>query len=157
MLPADITPSPKSLYALTNSIQPVRRAWLQVARITIESIGLSVPVGTAVLMTHRYGPDIAQKDLALAVGVNSGALVRTLDQAEQANLLQRTDSPNDRRCKTVNLMPDGAEIALQIEQRLQAVRQDLFSDLAEADIETATRVLRELEERAIAKAGKLAK
>ncbi|RKF18407.1 MarR family transcriptional regulator [Altericroceibacterium spongiae] len=116
-------------------------------------MNLSVPVGTAVLMTYRYGPDITQKDLAFAVGVNSGALVRTLDQAENAQLLERADSPTDRRSKIVNLLPEGRKVALEIEKRLQAVRQDLFDGIPEEDIKVATRVLRALEERVVTRLG----
>lgn len=116
----------------------------------LASTGLSTPIATAVLLTSRLGPDVQQKKLALEMGVNPAALVRTLDQSEAAGLLARSVVKGDRRSKVVNLMPEGKRLAQQMEETLADLRQQLLGILAEADVDTAARVLRILEERAVA-------
>lgn len=140
-------PAEPELHALTNALQPVRRAWVQAAGRVLASTGLSTPIATAVLLTSRLGPDVQQKKLALEMGVNPAALVRTLDQGEAAGLLVRSGVKEDRRSKVVNLLPEGKLRAEQVERMLAELRQHLLGDLATEELYTATRVLRLLEER----------
>ncbi len=135
-------------FELTNALQPVRRAWVQVASNVMTELGLSSSLGTAVILISRLGPAVPQKELALEVGVNPSALVRTLDQGEAAELLKRSTLSGDRRSNTVSLLPKGAEQAEAIEQRLVELRRALLDDLPQKDVETAQRVLRTLEVRA---------
>lgn len=137
-----------SLFDLTNALQPVRRAWVQVASNVMTELGLSSSLGTAIVLISRLGPAVPQKELALEVGVNPAALVRTLDQGEAAGLLKRNAASGDRRSNTVSLLPKGEELAEAIERRLVELRRALLGNLPAQDIETAKHILRTLEERA---------
>src|SRR5262249_21225536 len=66
-----------------------RRAWAQAAGLAIQNSGLSVSLATVVLLVARHPEGIQQGTLAEEVGVNPGAMVRTLDQAEAAQLVER--------------------------------------------------------------------
>ncbi len=136
------------LFDLTNSLQPVRRAWMKVASTVMADLQLSTSLGTVIILISRLGPAVPQKELALEVGVNPAALVRTLDQGESAGLLKRDAVAGDRRSNTVSLLPPGKVLAEAIEQRLVELRRALLDDLAAKDVETAQRVLRTLEMRA---------
>lgn len=136
------------LFDLTNSLQPVRRAWMKVASTVMADLQLSTSLGTVIILISRLGPAVPQKELALEVGVNPAALVRTLDQGESAELLKRDAVAGDRRSNTVSLLPPGKVLAEAIEQRLVELRRALLDDLAAKDVETAQRVLRTLEMRA---------
>src|SRR3546814_1400381 len=94
------------LFDLTNAVQPVRRACVQAASVIIADFGLSTSLGTVVILTSRLGPAVPQKELALEVGVNPAALVRTLDRGEAAGLLERNAVSGDRRSNAVSLLPD---------------------------------------------------
>jgi MarR family transcriptional regulator for hemolysin len=74
-------------------------------------------------------------------------MVRILDQAEAANLLERRDSPDDRRIKTIHVMPKGRDLAKKMEKAVTRLRDDLLGDLPSQDIETTTRTLRLFEKR----------
>ncbi|BAV65315.1 MarR family winged helix-turn-helix transcriptional regulator [Sphingobium cloacae] len=141
-------PVDSSLFDLTNAVQPVRRVWGQAANTVITEFGLSPSLGTVVILTSRLGPAVHQKDLALEVGVNPAALVRTLDQGEAAGLLERKVVAGDRRSNVVSLFPRGTELAKAMEQKLAKLRRDLLGDLPVEEIQTAARILRALEERA---------
>ncbi|NTX78818.1 MarR family transcriptional regulator [Serratia proteamaculans] len=138
----------KSLYALTNALQPVRRVWKQAATLVIAKTGISMSLATVVVWVHRNPQGINQRDLAEEVGVNPGALVRLLDQAAALGFLERQELPGDRRFKTLLILPAGAELAKKIEAAADKLRVELMHDVPLEDIETATRVLRLFEERA---------
>ncbi|TFZ51167.1 MarR family transcriptional regulator [Serratia proteamaculans] len=138
----------KSLYALTNALQPVRRVWKQAATLVIAKSGISMSLATVVVWVHRNPQGINQRDLAEEVGVNPGALVRLLDQASALGFLERQESAGDRRFKTLRILPPGAELAKKIEAAADKLRVELMHDVPLEDIETATRVLRLFEERA---------
>lgn len=137
------------LYALTTALQPARRAWFQATNRALSHITDSTSVGNVVLVASRLGPGVQQSAIAAELGINAAALVRLLDQAEAAKLLARSHSEGDRRAKGIDLLPAGSALAKEMEVTLIALRQEVFGDLPEEDIETTVRVLRALEERSL--------
>ena len=94
--------SPVTLFELTNALQPIRRVWVQAVSLALVDFGLPASLISALILASRHGDKgVRQNALAEEVGVNPGGMVRILDQAEAANLLERRDSPEDRRIKTI--------------------------------------------------------
>ena len=143
-----VTSSADSSYALTNSLQPVRRAWQQAAGAALAASGLSASVATVILLVSRLGDGVRQHVLAEEVGVNPAALVRTLDQAEEAQLLERRGVPGNRRVRAIFLLPEGRRLAVAMEETVTTLRETLLGDIPREDIDIAVRVLRTFEERA---------
>lgn len=141
--------SNEALYAFTNSIHPARRAWMMAVTDAISQTGLPSAMASTVLVASRLGPDATQKQLAQELGVDPAALVRTLDQGQEMQLLRRVVSPADRRIRMVELTDRGAELACQMEDLLDEVRGQILADLPREEVEIATRVMRLLEERAL--------
>lgn len=139
--------SPATLTALTSALQPARRAWTQAAAQTLESFGLSMSLASAVILVSRHEGGMRQTNLAEEIGVNQGAMVRTLDQAEQAGLLERRAVAGDRRANSIHILPEGARLAAQMEASLSRLRIDLLGDLSAADAEAALSILRQIDER----------
>ncbi|WP_243039418.1 MarR family winged helix-turn-helix transcriptional regulator [Dyella sedimenti] len=135
-------------YALTVALQPTRQAWQQAAGIVLAGVGLSVTLATPVLLVSRMGDGISQQALAERIGVHPAALVRTLDQAEQAQLLERRVVPGNRRQRAIHLLPEGKRLAQEMELALSALRAQVLGDLPAEDIDAAVRVLQALEDRA---------
>lgn len=138
---------PAALYALTNSIQPLRRVWLQAVSHTLGQSGISNSLATAVLLVSRRPEGTQQNTLAEDIGINPGALVRTLDQGEAAGLLERREVKGNRRVKEIHILPKGKALALQMEQRLSELRQHLLGDLPAEQIAQTTATLRLFEDR----------
>lgn len=137
-----------AIYAFTAALPPARKAWQSAAGTALASSGLSVSVATPVLLVSRMGEGVFQHVLAERIGVHPAALVRTLDQAEKADLLERRMVPGNRRIRAIHLLPAGRRVAKKLEKAVKSLRDNLLQDLPEADIATATRVLRIFEERA---------
>lgn len=135
-------------YALTNALQPVRRAWKQAAALALSASGLSVSLATPILLVSRLGDGVQQNVLAEEVGVHPAAMVRVLDQAQDAHLLERRAVPGNRRVKGIYLLPEGRRLAVNMERSLTALRKELLQDIPREDIDTTTRTLRAFEERA---------
>ena len=140
--------SDSRLHELTNALQPVRRAWVQAATRQLTGIDVSTSLATVILFASRLGRTSHQRALAVELGVNPAALVRLLDHGEAMGLLIRRDAIEDRRSKIIELLPEGQRLAVFIEETLSKLRRDLLGDIPEADVETAIRVLRLIEERA---------
>ncbi|SNS89699.1 MarR family winged helix-turn-helix transcriptional regulator [Sphingopyxis indica] len=142
------SPAAAALFALTNTLQPIRRSWVQAVMMVLAELGLPSSLTTAVILASRGGDaGIRQNVLAEEVGVNPGAMVRILDQAEAAGLLERRASAEDRRVNTVHILPKGQCLAGKMEAAVADLREALLGDLPVEDIETATRVLRLFEGR----------
>lgn len=138
----------RQLFSFTAAIQPARRAWTQAAATVLADESLTMSLAVVILLAHRQA-DLHQKMLADEVGVNPAAVVRLLDQGEAAGLLDRHDAPADRRIKLVKLTRKGKQVAGRLEKAASALRVQLLGDIPQADVDTATRVLRQLEERSI--------
>lgn len=137
-----------SFYALTNALQPVKRAWTQAAGSALAVSGISVSLATPILLVSRLGDGVQQNVLAEEVGVHPAAMVRVLDQAQEARLLERRAMPGNRRIKGIYLLPAGRRLAMKMERSLTALRRALMQDIPAKDIDIATRTLRAFEERA---------
>ncbi|WP_044367203.1 MarR family winged helix-turn-helix transcriptional regulator [Vibrio fluvialis] len=137
------------LHELTNSLQPVRRAWKRAVSEVIAEHGISMSLATAVVLVYRNPQGLNQKLLAEEIGINPGALVRLLDQASQEAFLERREDTVDRRIKNLHILPKGTEIAISIERAADELRLELMRDVDLAAIEQATQVLRLFEKRSI--------
>lgn len=135
-------------YAFTVALQPARQAWQQAAGIVLADTGLSVTLATPVLLVSRMGDGVSQQVLAERIGVHPAALVRTLDQAEKAQLLERRVVPANRRQRAIYLLPEGQRLAAAMELALRKLRAEVLKDIPAQDLETATRVLQAFEEQA---------
>ena len=137
-----------TLFEFPNALQPVRRIWVQAVNMALADFGLPASLTSALILAARRGEEgIRQNALAEEVGVNPGAMVRILDQAEAADLLERRDSPDDRRAKIIQALPKGREIARKMEKAVDELRAGILGDLPSQDIETTTRTLRLFEAR----------
>src|SRR3546814_12903514 len=95
-----------------------------------------------ILASRSGDAGIRQNVLAEEVGVNPGAMVRILDQAEAAGLLERRASAEDRRVNTVHILPKGQCLAEKMEAAVADLREALLGDLPVEDIETRSEARR---------------
>lgn len=135
-------------YALTGALQPTRKAWQLAVGSALSASGLSMSVAMPVLLVSRMGDGVLQHVLAERVGVHPAALVRQLDQAEKADLLERRVVPGNRRLRAIHLLPKGRQLADVLEAQVKALRATFLKGINRQDIETATRVLQQFEEQA---------
>jgi MarR family transcriptional regulator for hemolysin len=142
--------SDRLLFAFTIALQPAKRAWVQAVGTVLTNDNVPMSLALVIILTFRMGAAAHQRALAAEIGINPAALVRVLDQGETAGLLKRCEVPDNRRVKTVALLPAGKALAKKMEESLAALRAQILRDVPARDIETATRVLRALESESLA-------
>jgi MarR family transcriptional regulator for hemolysin len=117
------------------------RQWRRAADLRLQSCNLTEATWLPLLRIARSPAPPRQKDLAAAMFVDGSAVVRLLDNLEEAGLIQRKEGETDRRAKTIHLTARGRAIADKAETAARRVRQDALAGLTEKDIETTIRVL----------------
>jgi MarR family transcriptional regulator for hemolysin len=130
--------------AFTWTVLPAGRAWQKAASAAFTDLGVSLSVAAPVLVLARLGPDVRQKAVADAAGIDPAAVVRSLDQLEKSGILRRTEDPQDRRAKTLRLTEKGEQLADALENALAQVQARVFAGVSKADGEITTRVLTEI-------------
>jgi len=67
------SPAATALFALTDTLQPIRRSWVQAVMTVLAEFGLPSSLTAAVILASRSGDaGIRQNVLAEEVGVNPG-------------------------------------------------------------------------------------
>jgi MarR family transcriptional regulator for hemolysin len=131
--------------ALTWMVLPAGRAWQKAAGAALASFGVSLSAAAPILVVARLGDGVQQRVVAYEAGIDSAAVVRSVDQLERDGLLLRKPDPIDRRAKTLHLTPEGRILARKLEKVIRKLRDELLTGVSPEDGAAAVRVLRELE------------
>lgn len=94
---------------------------------------------------HQLPPEQSQIQLAKAIGIEQPSLVRTLDQLEEKGLIVRTTCANDRRAKRIRLTREAEPIINQVEDVIDATRDDILSGISQAEVDKLVTLIARLE------------
>jgi DNA-binding MarR family transcriptional regulator len=104
------------------------------------------PHHAGILRMLGSNPGLTQQALSELLGVFPSQLVRFLDSLEERQLIERRDTPGDRRSYRLRLTRKGRSVLTRIGELTQELERDLFAALSA----TETRVLEELLARVVA-------
>lgn len=95
-----------------------------------------------VILLHLSQSDgvLPQRELVDRVGVEGPTLVRVLDGLERLNLIERHDSPTDRRAKTVHLTAAAQPILGTIMRIAAELRGEILDGIDDAELAVCLRV-----------------
>jgi MarR family transcriptional regulator for hemolysin len=79
----------------------------------LRALGLTDATWRPLFHLGRLGDGLRQKDLAEALMIEGPSLVPLLDNLEASGLVERTEDPNDRRCKIIRMTAEGQKIYRQ--------------------------------------------
>lgn len=85
--------------------------------------------------------NLTQRQLSQLVGTTEATTVRSVRNLEEAGLVTRTPSENDRRKVFVRLTPRAKRLERKLLPMVAEVNNTALTNISEADIETARRVL----------------
>ena len=122
------------------TLMVLSRAYRSAANKALVNYGLSQATAWPVLVVGRLGDGIRQGALAEALGVEAPSVVRVIDQLDAAGLIERRESPQDRRARTLHLTEAGQAMRGQIEDVLVDFRRELFKDIDTSDLQACQRV-----------------
>jgi DNA-binding MarR family transcriptional regulator len=119
-----------------------------------ELIALELPVlaahdvsmwGYSVLTALDDTPVRTQAALAEAIGADKSRIIGTLDELQNAGLIERTPDPGDRRVRLLSITPEGRRVRRAVRKDIRAHEEELLATIrSRADREAFVRVLRTL-------------
>ena len=116
------------------------RGWRAELDRRLAGLGLSQARWLVLLHLARFKDAPTQRELAQSVGVEGPTLARLLDSLETQGLVQRLAVAEDRRAKKILLCDTARPLIEQIETIANALRQELFEGVDEADLKVCMRV-----------------
>ncbi|MDX9667478.1 MarR family transcriptional regulator [Pseudomonas sp. P5_152] len=116
------------------------RGWRAELDRRLAGLGLSQARWLVLLHLARFEDAPTQRELAQSVGVEGPTLARLLDSLESQGLVQRQAVVEDRRAKKIVLCDTARPLIEQIETIANALRQELFEGVDEADLALCMRV-----------------
>jgi len=124
------------------------RLWRARLDERLHPLGLSQARWLVLLHLSRRGDGVVQKALAKWVGIEGPTLVRLLDRMTSDGWIERQESPEDRRAKTVHLTAKARAVVGQIDAVAAELRRELLADMDPTAVESCLRVLEQIKLRA---------
>jgi DNA-binding MarR family transcriptional regulator len=100
--------------------------------------------GYSVLTALDDTPVRTQAALAEAIGADKSRLIGTLDELQQAGLIERTPDPDDRRVRLLSITTEGRRVRRAVRRGIQAQEQQVLDRLPAVDRKTFIRILHQL-------------
>jgi MarR family transcriptional regulator for hemolysin len=124
------------------------RAWRQKLDERLKPMGLSQAKWRTLMHLSIAQEALTQAEIAARLGVEEPTVVTLLHRLEREAWITRTNSPHDRRCKMVVLGRRAQRVIAQINAAAEKLRHELLASISESDLQTCTRVLARIRERA---------
>ncbi len=120
------------------------RGWRAELDARLVPFGLTQARWLTLYHLARGGNGLPQTALAEGIGVQGPTLVRTLDRLESDGLVERRDSLDDRRTKSIHVTAAAAPVLKRIQSIADQVRTDLLVGVSDAEIAVCMRVFEQI-------------
>ena len=100
--------------------------------------------GYSVLTTLDDTPVRTQAALADAIGADKSRIIGTLDELQDAGLIERTPDPNDRRVRLLSITPKGRRVRRSVRKDIRVHENRILEALPPADRQAFLRSIRNL-------------
>jgi DNA-binding MarR family transcriptional regulator len=104
------------------------------------------PAQFRLLAALEDAPSLGVGELAQAAGVSSPTATRMLDGLEQCGIVKREPVPGDRRRTAVRPTAKGKRALIEMRERVDAAREQIYARLSPEEREQAERLLVRLAE-----------
>jgi MarR family transcriptional regulator for hemolysin len=158
----DIIPKPRIVSTLTNFPDMPRpninelglvlfgtaRAWRTKLDQRLRPLGLSQGKWRTLIHLSQGGKNLTQKEIAERMGIEEPTLAGLLNRLQDDGWIQRRESVDDRRCKTIHLQRGSKPVLKKIFNTAHDLRAELIEDISQRDLETCIRVLTRIRQKA---------
>jgi DNA-binding MarR family transcriptional regulator len=128
---------------LAAMLHPLLRALIAVELPVLAEHDVSM-WGYSVLTALDDTPVRTQAALADAIGADKSRIISTLDELQDAGLIERTPDPNDRRVRLLSITPKGRRVRRSVRKGIRADEDRLLATLPSADRQAFLRAVRTL-------------
>lgn len=129
-------------------IARVSFTWRKVVDHYMAELGLTQSRWVALFVLKRIGEGCTQRELAAKMGIEQPSLVRTLNQLEEAGLIERRINPNDARSRTLWFTQAGLELNERMEAIAHEGREKMLQGISAEQRQTAYLLLEQILENA---------
>ena len=121
-----------------------------------ELIALETPVlaqhgvsmwGYSVLSALDETPVRTQAALAEAIGADKSRIIGTLDELQDAGLIERTPDPDDRRVRLLSITTQGRRVRRAVRRAIRVEEERILAGLPLVDRRSFVRILQALHDR----------
>lgn len=102
--------------------------------------------GYSVLTALDETPVRTQAALAEAIGADKSRIIGTLDELQDAGLIERTPDPDDRRVRLLSITNQGRRVRRAVRRDIRVHEDRLLAKLSRIEREAFLRALRTLHE-----------
>jgi DNA-binding MarR family transcriptional regulator len=128
---------------LAAMLHPLLRALIAVELPVLAEHDVSM-WGYSVLTALDDTPVRTQAALADAIGADKSRIIGTLDELQDAGLIERTPDPNDRRVRLLSITPKGRRVRRSVRKGIRADEDRLLATLPSSDRQAFLRAVRTL-------------
>ena len=117
----------------------VRRMRVQSDR-AMSDLGVGFPEQSVLMILCAYGA-ANQDAIASRLGIDKGAVAKTIAKLEEKGLVKRAVNPKNKREKIVETTPQTEKIMKAMEETLKDMEAMFFDGFSDEEIKTATSLL----------------
>lgn len=129
---------------VTSTLSRVARVWRREGDKVLAKHGITHAAAWIVVYVGEYeGMSFTQ--LAEAMDVKISGIVDLVQQLVTRGYLEKRDSPVDARTKSFHLTESGRGLNQRIRDELTQLRERLFANISQGELDTVLRVFRQIE------------
>ena len=117
----------------------VRRMRVQSDR-AMSDLGVGFPEQSVLMILRAYGA-ANQDAIASRLGIDKGAVAKTIAKLEEKDLVKRAVNPKNKREKIVETTPQTEQIMKAMEETLKDMEAMFLNGFSDEEIKTATSLL----------------
>jgi len=120
------------------------QAWRQAIDRRVKEEGLTTSSWMAIATLVTQTAPVSQKELAQALGLEEATIVPLVDRLVKQQLVVRTQPPEDRRKRLIEITPAGTALHQQLAGEIEKLRNELLASITRDELIVAQRVLQKL-------------
>lgn len=117
----------------------VRRMRVQSDR-AMSDLGVGFPEQSVLMILRAYGA-ANQDAIASRLGIDKGAVAKTIAKLEEKSLVERAVNPKNKREKIVETTPQAEQVMKAMEETLKDMETMFFDGFSDEEIKTTTSLL----------------
>jgi MarR family transcriptional regulator, transcriptional regulator for hemolysin len=129
----------------STALHGTARSWRQAVDRRLKFLGVSQASWTTIAVAAKARRPLSQSELAERLAVEGATIVAMVDRLVKSGLVTRELSTTDRRIKRVVITEAGYRLYDRVKAEAAAVRKELLAKIDPVHLDTATRVLEELQ------------
>jgi MarR family transcriptional regulator for hemolysin len=134
--------------ALLRLVWEIPRYWRLAMDRRLKPLGLSDAKWRTVLHLSRGPREMSQAELASRLNIEAPTMARLLDRLAADGWIERRAAANDRRIKTVHLLPKASSVIKQIDRTMNATRDEILGALSKTELRACIATLQKVRARA---------